>query len=61
MAPPAFAADDVEATAAEDAEYRFIWLISQPGFGIRITRGPNDQPHVQVSDMELAQYPLIEK
>lgn len=58
MAPPAFAADDVEATAEGDSEYRYIWLISQPGFGIRITRGPNDQPHVQVSDMELAQYPL---
>ena len=46
MAPTAFAADDGDPST----DYREIWVISQPGVPVQITRGPGDEPVVKVAD-----------
>lgn len=46
MAPTAFAAVDGDPST----DYREIWVISQPGVPVQITRGPGDEPVVKVAD-----------
>ena len=54
MAPTAFAADPDDGN--DETQYRYVWLISQPGFAIRITQG-NGGHRVQVRDMDLNHTP----
>ena len=46
MAPTAFAAGDDDPST----DYREIWVISQPGVPVQITRGPGDEPVVKIAD-----------
>ena len=46
MAPTAFAADDGDPST----DYREIWVISQPGVPVQITRGAGDEPVVKIAD-----------
>ena len=54
MAPTAFAAEPDDGN--DETQFRYVWLISQPGFAIRITQG-NGGHRVQVRDMDLNHTP----